>query len=64
MSAPRGYQPPATYTRSGRLKFHAVGCWVDGGEGLPRGVCRKCADSYVDQYFRSLMRIDRRAREA
>ncbi|MBB1482505.1 hypothetical protein H5392_01360 [Tessaracoccus sp. MC1865] len=64
MTSPHGYQPSHRYQRSGRLKFHAVGCWVDGGAGLPRGVCEKCAESPVDEYLRSLMRVDRRAKAA
>lgn len=46
----------------GRLRFHALGCRVDGGRGLPFGVCLKCADSVADAYVRTLMRIDRRVR--
>lgn len=57
-----GYQPPAreALTRgSGALKFHALGCRVDGGAGLPPGRCRKCREDQPEAMFvRSLMRAD------
>lgn len=59
-----GYQPPARSTGRydvGRLLFHAIGCRVDGGQGLPPGVCLKCHDGgIVNQYYRTLMRVDMR----
>lgn len=62
-SLPHGSQPPQTaYSRSGRgrLLFHAIGCRVDGGPGLPPGVCLKCLDTARNRYFEALMRSDRR----
>lgn len=59
-----GYQLPNRSSVKGRgigrLTFHALGCRVDGGRGLPPGVCLKCEDTVVDAYYKSLMRIDRR----
>ena len=55
------YRVTAKKAGAGALKFHALGCRVDGGAGLPPGRCEKCRDSIADGYFRSLMRIDRRA---
>lgn len=41
---PRGFQPQQRWA-NGVLRFHAVGCWVAGGPGLPPGVCQKCRDT-------------------
>lgn len=62
-----GHQPPSTTSSqrngpTGRLLFHAIGCQVDGGPGLSPGTCRKCSDDILAQYYRSLMRLDRRDR--
>lgn len=44
------------------VRFHTFGCWVDGGPGLPRGLCAKCADTADLRFVAALMRIDRKAR--
>ena len=61
-----GYQLPNRSSVNGkgigRLRYHALGCRVDGGAGLPAGQCLKCQDTVADAYFKNLMRIDRRVR--
>ena len=53
---------PIARTSYGRVKFHAAGCWVNGGPGLPgRVACPKCADDADSYYERLLMALDRRA---
>lgn len=61
-----GYQPPHRYhgRSGGKLKFHATGCRVDGGEGLPRGVCRKCVEGVLDDYWRGLKRLEQQTGDA
>ncbi|MGC5584138.1 hypothetical protein ACPYOC_07305 [Ornithinimicrobium sp. W1665] len=60
-----GHQLP-NRTRAGKgpggLRFHALGCIVDGGSGLPPGVCDKCTDDISSRYVSTLMRVDRKAR--
>lgn len=59
-----GFQPPHRANRNragyGRLRFHALGCRADGGDGLPPGTCGKCVQSATTEYRDSLMRLDRR----
>lgn len=60
-----GYQHPARYINKkgipGQLKFHMIGCRVDGGPGLPPGKCEKCGESVEKELVRFLASLDARS---
>lgn len=62
----RYYQPQNTYPSmrlgGGRLRFHHTGCFVDGGPGLPPGVCRKCAVDHDAAYEAAMRQLSRYAK--
>lgn len=55
-----GYNPPNRYTTKrgtpGSLRFHAFGCRVSGGPGLPPGACAKCAEGETHAREMALLR--------
>lgn len=57
-----GYQPLATVAR-GVYRYHAYGCRVDGGPGLPAGRCGKCSESDTVEkaFIAALLRLDQMA---
>lgn len=59
-----GYQPPARYGTTGSLRWHMGGCVVNGGKGLPRGACKKCAETIDRKFYKALMRQDQRRKKA
>lgn len=61
----RSYQPmntyPSTKLSGGGLRFHHTMCRVDGGPGVPHGVCRKCLMDTERAFEIGLRRLDRQA---